>query len=149
MTFSGNEMGSQVLSGASLSLKGPTNDPVRAAYNWYAGYNSSRFSWDPLTMLYACVGLGDLFDYAVNFGYNHVFPNGSNAWVYDQGQTNQRWLELKSDKETAGRTLDMLFLKGAESVQQSHIKSRFDELYDWMRCIGSLFVKSNTASQAN
>lgn len=117
ITFSGNELGSQVLSGALLSTKGLENDPVRAAYNWYAGFNSSRFSWDPLTMLYACNGLGSVFEYAVDFGYNHVFENGSNAWVFEEGYKKQRWLKLKVDNETAGKMLDELFLSGTESIQ--------------------------------
>lgn len=56
VTFSGLEMGKGVMSGAKLTVKGPANDPVRKAYEWYSGHNASRMSWDPLTMLYAIQG---------------------------------------------------------------------------------------------
>jgi hypothetical protein len=116
ITYSGAELGGNVTSGAPLTVEGPDNDPVRAAYRWYVGYNTSRQSWDPLTVLYACQGLGDLFEYANDFGYNHVSPNGSNTWVYDQAKTDQHWLRLKVNSVTAGQELDRMFLKGAKSA---------------------------------
>lgn len=121
-------MGGGVLSGARLTVEGPKNDPVRAAYKWYVGHNSSRSSWDPLTTLYASGGLGHIFGYGNDFGYNHVFPNGSNAWVFDQEHISQRWLSLKVDDETAAKMLDQLFLSGAESVQQPTAPPPSDEL---------------------
>lgn len=127
-TFSGLEMGKEVLSGALLTVEGAPKDPVKAAYTWYVGYNKSRYSWDPLTVLYASRGLGDLFEYGGEFGYNHVFPDGSNAWVFDGEHTNHRWLKLKVDNETAGRVLDAHFLAGAESVLPLESRSPFDEL---------------------
>ncbi|TVY12826.1 hypothetical protein LARI1_G009161 [Lachnellula arida] len=116
ITFSGSELGGNVTSGAPLTVEGPESDPVRAAYRWYIGYNNSRYSWDPLTVLYACQGLGDLLEYANENGYNHVFPNGSNTWIFDQSRTSQKWLQLKVDNVTAGQELDRLFLEGANSV---------------------------------
>lgn len=116
ITYLGSNQGDNVMSGAPLTVEGPENDPVRAAYRWYVGYNTSRPSWDPLTILYACQGLGSLFGYANKFGYNHVFPNGSNTWIYDPTKIRQHWLRLKVDNETAGRELDQLFLNGARSV---------------------------------
>lgn len=116
ITYSGTEIGGHVFSGASLTVEGPDNDPVRAAYRWHVGYNMSRQSWDPLTVLYACQGVGGLFEYANHFGYNHVFPNGSNTWVYDEARTNQHWLRLKVDNMTAGQELDRLFKEGARSA---------------------------------
>jgi len=35
MTFSGTELGKNVFSGAQLTVEGPEDDPVRAAYMWY------------------------------------------------------------------------------------------------------------------
>lgn len=116
ITYSGLELGVNVMSGASLTVEGPENDPVRAAYRWYVGYNTSRQSWDPLTILYACHGLGGMFEYANGFGYNHVFLDGSNAWVYDQAKADQHWLRLKVDNVTAGRELDRMFLRGTRSA---------------------------------
>lgn len=116
ITYSGAELGGNVFSGAPLTVEGSYNDPVGAAYRWYVGYNASRKSWDPLTILYACQGLGDLFEYANGCGYNHVFQNGSNAWVYDTSKTSQHWLRLKVGNLTAAQELDRLFLNGVKSV---------------------------------
>ena len=35
VTFSGDELGRNVWSGARLMVEGPVGDPVRAAYEWY------------------------------------------------------------------------------------------------------------------
>ncbi|KAF1981703.1 inosine/uridine-preferring nucleoside hydrolase [Aulographum hederae CBS 113979] len=118
ITFSGFEMGVSVFSGARLTVEGPENDPVAAAYRWFTGYNKSRESWDPLTMLYAVQGLGEMFEYGneCGCGYNNVFPNGSNEWVFDEKSTSQKWLKLKVGNADAGKELDRLFLAGADSV---------------------------------
>ncbi|KAF2108293.1 inosine/uridine-preferring nucleoside hydrolase [Lophiotrema nucula] len=113
ITFLGFEIGEIVSTGAKLSVEGPEDDPVKAAYQWYVGYNTTRFSWDPLTTHYACQGLGNWFEYGNEGGYNYVFPNGSNTWVQDGNVTNQHYLRLKVGNETVARELDELFLQGA------------------------------------
>ncbi|KAF5520905.1 Pyrimidine-specific ribonucleoside hydrolase RihA [Colletotrichum aenigma] len=115
VVFCGTEVGSVVLSGAKLLAGGPATDPVRQAYVYYNFYRP-RESWDPLTVVYAIQGLGDLFEYGNEFGYNHVFANGSNEWVYDQSVTDQFWLKLKVDNVTAADALDKLYLEGALSA---------------------------------
>lgn len=115
VVFCGTEVGSVVLSGAKLLADGPATDPVRQAYVYYNFYRP-RESWDPLTVLYAIQGLGDLFEYGNEFGYNHVFANGSNEWVDDESVTDQFWLKLKVDNVTAADALDKLYLEGALSA---------------------------------
>jgi len=120
LTFLGTEVGRAVSSGAKLTLEGPAKDPVKAAFNWYVGYNTSRFSWDPLAVAYACLGLGNWFKYGNVDGYNYVHPNGSNVWIGDSTRTNQHYLRLKTDNETVAMELDELFLAGArmwESIE--------------------------------
>jgi len=126
ITFSGSELGGNVMSGARFIVEGPKHDPVKAAYQWYVGYDTDRYSWDPLTVLYASQGLGDLFEYANEDGYNYVFPNGSNVWVFDEGRSDQHWLKLKVDNLTAGRELDRLYLEGARSVRSTQGGRRTD-----------------------
>jgi hypothetical protein len=118
MTFSGFELGAQIMSGAQLTTDGPDNDPVKAAYKWYTGYNVSRESWDPVTMLYALYGLGETLEFAGEAGRNRVWPNGSNEWVEDGRESGQRWLRLREgvDGKSVGKRLDELYLKGARSV---------------------------------
>ncbi|ORY63930.1 inosine/uridine-preferring nucleoside hydrolase [Pseudomassariella vexata] len=116
VVFSGSELGGNVSSGGPLMNEGPVTDPVRQAYIYYT-YGTPRFSWDPLTVLYAIEGLGNLFEFGnVNGGYNYVYPNGSNVWVNDETRTEQYWLKLKTDNVTAAAELDRLFLEGARSV---------------------------------
>ncbi|KAK8039514.1 inosine/uridine-preferring nucleoside hydrolase [Apiospora rasikravindrae] len=116
MVFSGGELGGSVLSGTRLMVEGPATDPVRQAYLWYT-YGAPRPSWDPLTVLFAMDGgVGELFEYGNEIGYNHVFANGSNAWMYDEAVTDQRFLKLRVSNETAAAELDRLFLVGANSV---------------------------------
>lgn len=115
IVFSGSELGGNVSSGGPLMHRGPSTDPVRQAYIYYT-YGTPRFSWDPLTVLYAITGLGELFEYGNTFGYNHVHPNGSNEWVFDESASDQHWLKLKVDNVTAAAALDGLLLRGAWSV---------------------------------
>ncbi|KAH8677672.1 inosine/uridine-preferring nucleoside hydrolase [Xylariales sp. PMI_506] len=112
MTFSGFELGLNVTSGGPLMRDGPAGDPVRQAYVYYT-YGTPRFSWDPLTVLYAMDGLEPLFELGAARGYNHVYANGSNQWVADQSKSSQGWLRLKVDNVTAGAYLDELLLRGA------------------------------------
>ncbi|KAI6353095.1 hypothetical protein MCOR25_009177 [Pyricularia grisea] len=115
VVYSGSAVGENVMSGMPLMEKGPASDPVRAAYSYYTHRLTARMSWDPLTMMYAIHGLGDLFEFANDDGgYNRVnATDGSNEWVDDASVTNQRWLKLKVSNETAAAELDRLYLEGA------------------------------------
>ncbi|KAJ7248512.1 inosine/uridine-preferring nucleoside hydrolase [Mycena rebaudengoi] len=115
ITYLGDTLGLKVLSGLDLQLHGPDKDP------WYSPF-VARPSWDILTLLYAIGGLGQLFKYGNTDGYNHVFANGSNVWVYDKHYTNQHWLELKDGMtpEKAGAEVDRLLLAGAKGAAQAH-----------------------------
>ncbi|KAI0162440.1 inosine/uridine-preferring nucleoside hydrolase [Pestalotiopsis sp. NC0098] len=116
MVFSGADLGGNVTSGVPLITQGPENDPVRQAYLYYT-HGTSRYSWDPLTVLYAIEGLDSgLFEYGNEYGYNYVHPNGSNEWVFDEQVSNQHWLNLKVDNVTAGAELDDMFLSKAWSA---------------------------------
>ncbi len=112
IVFSGSELGAPVPSGSRLISDGPGSDPVRAAYIYYT-YNTTRASWDPLTVLYAMEGLGDLFQYANEHGYNHIAEDGSNEWIFDEKVRNQHWLKLAVSNEAASDRLEQLYLKGA------------------------------------
>ncbi|KAI0971673.1 inosine/uridine-preferring nucleoside hydrolase [Xylaria arbuscula] len=115
VVFLGDEVGKHVKSGGRLMSEGPNTDPVRMAYIYYT-YFTPRPSWDPLTVLYAIDGLGDLFTFGNEDGYNHIDAGGANRWIWDQEVRNQFFLRLRVDEETAAAELDRLFLEGAVSV---------------------------------
>jgi hypothetical protein len=123
MAFVGFDVGKHVLSGGALMSDGPDTDPVRMAYVYYA-YYTPRSSWDPLAILYAMNGLGNLFEFGNEYGYNHVDVDGANEWVWDEEVRNQFFLRLKAKNETAAAEIDRLFLRGAMSaVQQPALKT--------------------------
>ena len=120
IVFSGDELGAKVNSGARFMAEAPSADPIRSAYIYYT-YNTSRPSWDPLTVLYAMDGLGHLFEFGNEVGYNHVAPDGSNSWVYDDGVGNQHWLKLKVPNHVAADEIDRRLLTGACSIVGSRL----------------------------
>jgi len=100
---------------ASLDRKsrGPPNDLVASAYKWYTG-GKPRESWDPLAMLYAIEGLGDVFEAGNNGGYNSVDPKtGRNEWVDKPAGTRHEYLRLKVSSGDAAARLDSLYLDAA------------------------------------
>jgi hypothetical protein len=117
VTFLGDDVGKKVLSGKPLmNTQGLEGDPVRKAYIYYAYFNP-RPSWDPLAVLYAIHGLGDLFEFGNVYGYNRVEPDdGTNHWVWDEGVKTQHFLRLRVDEEVAAAEVDRLFLRGALSA---------------------------------
>jgi hypothetical protein len=113
IVFVGDDVGKHVLTGGPLMRSGSWgDDPVRMAYIWY-GYYRPRPSWDPLAVLYAIYGLGDLFKRGNEYGYNVIEADGTNRWVWDSEVTNQHFLRLKGDNETAAAEVDRLLLHGA------------------------------------
>lgn len=115
IVFIGDEVGKDVLSGGSLTAHGPATDPVRKAYMYYS-LLEPRPSWDPLAVLYAAQGLGTMFEFGNDHGYNKVLTNGTNRWVWDEAVTSQHFLRLKLSSQAAAEELDRLFLNGARSV---------------------------------
>lgn len=140
VTFSGFELGGVVFSGKGLKKqcdddeddKERDNSPIRAAYEWYVGRCSTlRESWDPITTLYGILGLkglfinsplngGDessLFEYGNvgGGGYNKIVEsNGTNLWIDDGQQHNQRWLKLAEgvSNVTLAEILDGFYTHG-------------------------------------
>ncbi|PHH59989.1 hypothetical protein CDD81_2223 [Ophiocordyceps australis] len=118
ITFSGFEIGQVVLSGGGLMLRGPEGDPVKAAYRWFNGQGNAHGSWDPLTMLYAIEGLGQIFEYGEG-GYNYIYSNGTNEWQNaTRNNAQHRFLKLTVSPREAGAVLDEYFLQGAMTASR-------------------------------
>jgi len=113
ITFVGTTVGRDVLIGGPLMASDLEDDPVRMAYIYY-GFGKPLPSWDPLTIMYAANGLGDMFDIAEDRGYNKInAEDGSNEWINDGVSHGRRTLKLKVSNETAAAELDRLFLDAA------------------------------------
>ncbi|KAK8094798.1 Inosine/uridine-preferring nucleoside hydrolase [Apiospora hydei] len=114
MVFSGGELGGNVFSGTGLmrdeSLAGVSVVYVRRGAAVVGSVDGAVCDGG---------GLGELFEYGNEVGYNHVFANGSNAWVYDEAVTDQRFLRLRVSNETAAAELDQLYLAGARSATKN------------------------------
>ncbi|KAI1372640.1 nucleoside hydrolase [Hypoxylon crocopeplum] len=103
ITYSGFELSDGIFSGEKLEDYAPPDSPVLAAYQWYVGRcSTTRESWDPVTTLYGILGLdgsrelgiGKLFEYSNEIGYNEILADGSNTWVNASDVSNQHWLRL-------------------------------------------------------
>lgn len=136
VVFVGDDVGKYVQTGKLLMDEGPTTDPVRMAYIYYS-YFRGRASWDPLAIVYAAQGLGDLFELGNDYGHNYVEPNGTNRWIWDVQSRNQFFLRLRARNETAAAEIDRLFLDGASNYASQpgskaplgdHIGSDHEEL---------------------
>ncbi|PHH61191.1 hypothetical protein CDD82_3567 [Ophiocordyceps australis] len=118
ITFCGVEIGDVVLSGGNFTVRAPEKDPVKAAYQWFIGKGNPNGSWDPLTVLYAIQGLGNVFEYGED-GYNYVYPNGTNEWQNTTREdAHHRFLKLQMSPSEAGAILDELFLQGAMAASR-------------------------------
>ena len=112
ITFVGEDVGKKVLSGRPLIFDGPENDPVRMAMIYYS-YTRPIRSWDPLTIMYAAYGLGDMFEFGNVRGYNRINADGSNEWVNEATDKHQHYLRLKISNEEAAAILDEKYLEAA------------------------------------
>lgn len=119
ITFSGYELGSRISSGQRLPELASRDSPVLAAYQWYGDRcNTTRASYDPVTVLYGALGLGEVFDFADVAGFNEIGDDGRNSWVEDGVERGRRWLKLKDevDETYVGETLEHLYVGEASGV---------------------------------
>ena len=113
ITFSGYELGSKILSGQGLPELASKESPVLAAYQWYGDRcNTTSASYDPVTVLYGALGLGDMFEFAKVVGYNEIAEDGRNQWVEDGVERGRRWLKFKAgvDETYVGEMLEHLYV---------------------------------------
>jgi len=119
ITFSGSELGSRIFSGQRLPELASKDSPVLAAYQWYGDRcNTTRASYDPVTVLYGALGLGELFEFADVKGFNEIAEDGRNSWVDDGVERGRRWLKLKDvvDETYVGEMLERLYVGEASEV---------------------------------
>jgi hypothetical protein len=113
ITFSGAELGSRIFSGQRLPELADRESPVLAAYQWYGDRcNTTRASYDPVTVLYGALGLGGLFEFANVGGFNEIAEDGRNRWVEDGVDRGRRWLRLRKGVEetSVGEMLEHMYV---------------------------------------
>lgn len=119
ITFSGLELGSRIFSGQWLPELASKDSPVLAAYQWYGDRcNTTRASYDPVTVLYGALGLGNVFEFAAAEGFNEIADDGRNLWVEDGVERGRRWLKLKDgvDETFVSEMLERLYVGEASEV---------------------------------
>jgi hypothetical protein len=119
ITFVGSELGSRIFSGQQLPKLVGKDSPVLAAYQWYGDRcNTTRASYDPVTVLYGALGLGELFEFADVTGFNEIADDGRNLWVEDGIERGRRWLRLKDgvDETYVGEMLGHMYVGEALEV---------------------------------
>jgi hypothetical protein len=127
ITFTGDDVGRDVKTGGSMIFQGPEDDPVRQAYIYYNFYKSHS-SWDPLAVLYAIEGLGNLFVIGSDSGHNHIEPNGTNRWISDESRSDQSFLRLRMRDVDAASDLDRRLLEAVTSKAKKDGRANNGEL---------------------
>jgi hypothetical protein len=78
IVFSGYEIGAEILTGSELGGT-PAANPVRRAFEIFAGAGTDRPSWDQSAVYVAGKGTDGVFDLSAA-GRNRVGPDGANTW---------------------------------------------------------------------
>lgn len=106
-------LGAQFLTGKCLSTKTPISNPVRRSYEiYFNGRNKGNFSWDPLTVLYAVRGKGDIFKEIEGYKIVTDSEPGKNHWKKNINiQKSHVALQLKGKKRDTAKRIDSLLIK--------------------------------------
>ena len=131
VTFSGFELGMDVLTGPRLYTETPADNPVRVAYHLWDLKFARRFtpefnpqsgiwphsSFDQTAVLYAVRGLHDYW-VAESRGFNVVHEDGSNEWTQSDGSHertrpagNHAYLIEKMPRDQVARVIEELMVQ--------------------------------------
>ncbi len=106
-------LGTQFLTGKTLSRKTAKSNPVRKCYEIYTrGENKGNFSWDPIAALYGVRGSEPYFEEVK--GYKIVLEQelGKNHWIPDESdKSSHSFLKLKSSRMQLRNELENLIVK--------------------------------------
>ncbi|HET6567323.1 MAG TPA: nucleoside hydrolase [Rhodothermales bacterium] len=126
ITFSGFEIGVDLLTGPRLRTETPPNNPVTTAYHLWDLYFARRFqpdfdpdtgiwphsSYDQTAMLYAVRGLRDYWT-AQTTGRNVIHEDGSNAWQ-SSPDSEQAYLIERMPREQLAKIIEDLMVAPPE-----------------------------------
>ena len=111
--FSGFEIGSSVMTGASLARRTAPGSPIRLAYRIHrGGEGRSRQSWDQTALLAAVRGPRRYWS-VVTEGSCHVQPDGSNEWQPspDRSHSYLSWRSAPGGPEQVRRVIEDLMCR--------------------------------------
>lgn len=101
-------LGYRVLTGGPLLRQNDPQNPVTAAYRIFQ--NRPRESWDPLTVLYAIYGEGDLFTMS---GNGSVTVESSGKTVFDPAIAGEHYyLRLNVSEKRCEEVIDQILMEG-------------------------------------
>jgi hypothetical protein len=103
IVFIGGELGWRVLTGGSFDQTLAADNPVRRAYDLYAGPGAQHPSWDPLAALFAVREAAAGFT-LVGGGTNQLEPSGANTW-HDTPDAQRYYLTLATTPDAVAATL--------------------------------------------
>jgi hypothetical protein len=123
VTFSGFEIGKDVLTGAGLQEVPPPN-PVRRSYELYNGL-TDRPSWDQVAVYYAVMTAHGQQKklWSKNLGRNMVRPDGSNYWLNKREESaDHAYLVQRADTATLAALFEELMLTQPTSLTSRPIR---------------------------
>jgi hypothetical protein len=116
VVFDGYEIGAPILTGSALT-DAPAADPVREAYQIFAGAGNDTGSWDLTAALVAGTGTGKLFTLS-GPGHITVAPDGSNTWA-STPTGNQHYLVAAAPAGTVADRLQSLLTQNPTAATDS------------------------------
>ena len=115
VTYSGYEIGVDIMTGPRLWSETPESNPVRRAYdlylNWTDRKQNPRNSWDQTAVLYAVRGAAGRW--GLNKRGSNTYDKGNNAWVTSpdpRGRLEQAYLTKKASNAQLEKEIDDLMV---------------------------------------
>jgi inosine-uridine nucleoside N-ribohydrolase len=105
MVFSGYEVGEHIKTGSALTGTSTAN-PVRKAYEIYAGTGNNISSWDPTAVYFAGLGTNGVFNLSAA-GSNRIASDGANQWQSSPVKDQQHLVNAAS-VDTIAKSLHTL-----------------------------------------
>jgi hypothetical protein len=111
-----SSLGTQFLTGKTLSKNTPKSNPVRRSYEIYLnGENRGNYSWD---LIAAYHGVNEINSFFEEVGGYKIFLDeklGKNYWIEDNSSKKQTFLRLKSSRIQARKEIEKLLTKPPEN----------------------------------
>jgi inosine-uridine nucleoside N-ribohydrolase len=106
-----NELGSNVLTGATLSTVGDRENPVRLAYELFlGGAGRTRPSWDQVTVLAALSVVPASLEEVCGHSLEYL-PSGEHRWVRHRSGPERRFMRQRASDDHLASEIDQLMTR--------------------------------------